>query len=506
MTARTGPIWTRPAVLLAGATLVLHLLANGHYGFFRDELYFIVCGRRLDWGYVDQPALVPLLASWSHGLFGDFLLGFRLLPALALTATVALTCEFARVVGGGRFAQWLAGVCVLLGPMFLLDGVLFSTDMFQALTWLALGWVLVRLEQTGNERWWLAFGAIAGISLNTKYLIGFYVVALAVGLLATPQRRSLLHRWVYLGALLAGLMLLPNLLWQQAHGWPFIEFGNGSVSGKNVEMPPLGFFLQQAAFTGPLAMIVWLCGLWAGAVRPRLAVARAFPIAWLILLLAFDASHGKAYYLSAIYPTLLVFGAVQIERWLVNAVARTAALAGVVVLGALMAPFTLPILPVDVFIRYQKAVGYMPSVGEHQRLGVLPQYYADMFGWPEMATTIAAVYGSLPPQDRARAVFFGNNYGEAAAIDVFGGRLGLPPAVSGHNNYYLWGPRGHDGSVIIIIGGDRKHYEELFDSIEIAGRVHTPYAMPYETDQPIYVLRGMRPSLEDYWPEVKSYL
>jgi hypothetical protein len=148
----------------------------------------------------------------------------------------------------------------------------------------------------------------------------------------------------------------------------------------------------------------------------------------------------------------------------------------------------------------------MPSVGEHQRLGVLPQYYADMFGWPEMAARIAAVYGSLPPQDRARAVFFGNNYGEAAAIDVFGGPLGLPPAVSGHNNYYLWGPRDHDGSVIIIIGGDRKHYEELFDSIEIAGRIDTPYAMPYETDQPIYVLRGMKPPLQDYWPEVKSYL
>jgi 4-amino-4-deoxy-L-arabinose transferase-like glycosyltransferase len=295
-------------------------------------------------------------------------------------------------------------MCVVLGPMFLLDGVLFSTDMFQALTWLALGWVLVRLEQTGDGRWWLAFGAIAGVSLNTKYLIGFYVVALAVGLLATPQRRSLLHRWVYLGALLAGLMLLPNLLWQQAHGWPFIEFGNGSASGKNIEMSPLAFFLQQATFTGPLAMIVWLCGLWAGAVRPKLAVARAFPIAWLILLLAFDASHGKAYYLSAIYPTLLVFGAVQIEHWLVNAMARAAALAGVAVLGALVAPFTLPILPVDVFIRYQKAVGYMPSAGEHQRLGVLPQYYADMFGWPEMAARIATVYGSLPPQNRARGV------------------------------------------------------------------------------------------------------
>jgi hypothetical protein len=505
VTERVGQIWTRPSLLLAFASFVLHALANGHYGIFRDELYFIVCGGRPDWGYVDQPAVVPLLASWSHAIFGDFLWGFRLLPALVMTATVALTSEFARVVGGGRFAQWLAGLCTLLGPIFLLQGVLFSTDMFQALTWLGLGWVLVRLEQTGDERWWLAFGAIAGFGLNTKYLIAFYLVALAVGLLATPQRRSLLRPWVYFGALLAGVMVAPNLLWQQVHGWPFIDLGKAASSGKNIEMSPLAFLLQQVIFTGPLATIVWLFGLWACVARPKLAVARAFSIAWVILLLAFDTSHGKAYYLSAIYPTLLAFGAVRIEEWVGNALARGAALAGVVLLGALAAPLTLPILPIDVFIRYQNAIGLKPSAGEHQTLGVLPQYYADMFGWQEMAEKVAAVYWSLPVQDRAHAVFFGENYGEAAAIDVFGRHLGLPAAISGHNNYYIWGPRAHDGRVIIIVGGSTKHYADLFSSFEIAGRIATPYAMPYETDKPIYVLRGMKTPLQDYWPEVRAY-
>jgi hypothetical protein len=502
---KAGQCWARPSVVLALASFALHALANGHYGIFRDELYFIVCGDRPDWGYVDQPAVVPLLASWSHTLFGDFLWGFRLAPALVMTATVALTAEFARAVGGGRFAQWLAGSCVLLGPIFLIQGVLFSTDMFQALTWLGLGWVLVRLEQTGDERWWLAFGAIAGFSLNTKYLIAFYLVALAVGLLATPRRRSLLRPWIYLGALLAVLMVMPNLLWQHAHGWPFIELGKAAASGKNIEMSPPAFFLQQAILTGPLATIVWLCGLWAGLVRPKLAVARAFPIAWLILLLVFDASHGKAYYLSAVYPTLLTLGAVRLEEWVGNAIARGAALAGVVVLGALAAPLTLPILPIDVFIRYQRAIGFVPSAGEHQTLGVLPQYYADMFGWREMAEKVAAVYWSLPPQDRARAVFFGNNYGEAAAIDVFGRRLGLPHAISGHNNYYIWGAGGHDGSVIIIVGGNAQHYTDTFRSFEIAGQIAAPNAMPYETDLPIYVLRDMKMPLQDYWPQVKAY-
>ena len=505
MTEKTAPAWSRPSVLLALACLMLHALANGNYGIFRDELYFIVCGDHPAWGYVDQPSVVPLLASWSHAIFGDFLWGFRLLPALAMTVTVALRAEFTRAIGGGRFAQWLAGLCVLLAPMFLLDGVLFFTDMFQAMTWLGLGWVLVRLEQTGDERLWLPFGAIAGFSLNTKYLIAFYLAALAIGLLATPLRRSLARRWVYAGALLAALMVLPNVWWQQAHGWPFLELGRAAAAGKNIAMSPPAFFLQQIVFVSPAMTLVFLCGLWAGIVRPNFKVFRAFPIAWLILFLVFDASHGKAYYLSPIYPTLLALGAMRIEEWFAGRRARAAALAVVAITGALTAPFALPILPVDMFVRYEQSVGFMPSAGERDTVGLLPQYYADMFGWREMAQKIAAVYWSLPQADRARAVFFGNNYGEAAAIDVFGRALGLPPAIAGHNNYYLWGPRGHDGSVIIIIGGSPQHYADLFRSYAVAGHIDAPYAMPYETGQPIYVLRGMKQPLSQYWPQVKSY-
>jgi hypothetical protein len=446
-----------------------------------------------------------LLASWSYAAFGDFLLGFRLLPALAMTATVALASELARGVGGSRFAQWLAGLCVLLGPIFLIQGVLFSTDLFQALTWLALGWVLVRLEQTRDERWWLVFGAIVGFSLNTKYLLAFFLLAFAAGMLVTPLRRSLLRPWVYLGALIAGLMVLPNVLWQQAHGWPFLELGKAASGGKNIEMSPLAFFLQQIIITGPLASIVWLIGLWAGAARPQLMTSRAITVAWLILMAIFDVSHGKPYYVSAIYPMLLVFGAVRVEQWLSNSVARRAALSAVTVLGVLAAPLTLPILPLDVFIRYQQAIGFMPSSGERQTIGELPQYYADMFGWKTMAEKVAGVYWSLPEADRTRAVFFGNNYGEAAAIDVFGNRLGLPPAISGHNNYFLWGPRDHDGSVMIIVGGDPEHYADMFNSFDVAGRIETPYAMPYETNLPIYVLRGLKIPLQNRWPALKGY-
>jgi len=493
-------------VVLAIACFLLHALANGRYGFFRDELYFIVCGGRPDWGYVDQPPVVPLLAAGSHALFGDFLWGFRLLPALAMTATVAATAEFVRLIGGGRFAQWLAGLCVLLGPVFLLFGVLFFTDMVQPLTWLGLAWVLVRLEQTKDERWWLAFGAIAGFSLETKYSMAFFLAALAVGLVFTPRLKSLRRPWIYLGALVAVVLILPNLLWQQAHGWPFLELGKAAAGGKNLAMSPPEFLLQQLIDIGPWAAPVWLCGLWACLVRPPMPLARAFAVAWLALMAALIVLHGKPYHPAGVYPILLAFGAQRLEAWTRAASwARGAALAGVAALGLLAAPFTLPILPVDAFVRYQKAIGFMPQTGERLTTAVLPQYYADMFGWPQMAARVAAVYRALPPADRAKAVFYGENYGEAAAIDVFGRRLGLPPAISGHNQYFLWGPRGHDGSVIIIIGGSPQHYADLFNRFDVVGRIDTPYAMPYETGQPIYVLRDMKTPLPAFWPMVKHY-
>jgi hypothetical protein len=501
-------LWTRPSLYLALAAIGIHLLANGHYGFFRDELYFIVCGQRPDWGYVDQPLLIPLIAAWSYALFGNFLLGFRLAPALAMAATAALTAEFARALGGGRFAQILAGVCFLGAGYFLAAGTYITTDMLQALTWLGVSWCLVRLMQSGDERWWIAIGLIAGFSLWSKYLIAFYVVALAVGLIATPLRRSLARPWIYAGAGIALVMILPNIMWQWAHGWPFLEVGAAGAGGKNLALSPLSFFGQQFLLMGPASAPVWLAGLWAASVRPRRAAYRIFPIAYFLLCFVFIASHGKAYYLSSIYPVFFSFGAVAIELWLRNLAARRVLLAAIAASGAIFSPIAVPVLPVKTYIAYASAIGMGPSATatERIRLGVLPQQYADMFGWPEMAAKIAGVYNALPPEERAKAVFFGQNYGEAAAIDIFGRKLGLPPAISTHNNYYLWGPRGYDGSVWIVIGGNYQQMVGLFQSVEKVGVTDSPYAVPYETNQPIYVLRGLKEPMAVLWPSLKRYL
>lgn len=499
--------WRRPSVMLALVTLALHLLTSGRYGFFLDELYFIVCGQHLAWGYVDQPPLVPLIAWLSRAVFGDFLPGFRLVPALVWAATVMFTAEFARLLGGGRFAQWLAGLCALLAPVYLTLGLFVYTDVMQPLVWLGVSWCLVRLVQTGNERWWIALGAIVAFGLWSKYAIAFYILALGLGALVTPLRFSLVRPWVYAGAALALVLIAPNIFWQWSQGWPFVEVVSAGVNGKNLALSPLEFFKQQILLMGPLSAPVWLAGLWAFGVRPAHPSFRVFPAAYILLFVYFVAQHGKANYLVPIYTVLFGGGAVYLEAKFRSVALRSAALAVIALTGLTLLPLAVPVLTEEAYIAYAAALGFGPSstAGDKQARGRLPQHFADMHGWREMAEKVAVVYHALPPSERAHAVFFGRDYAEASAIDVFGPKLGLPSAISGHNQYWLWGPRGHEGSVMIVVGGDPDNYAREFRSVEKVGWIDTPYAMPAETNIPIYVLRGPKTPLPKLWPQLKHF-
>jgi Dolichyl-phosphate-mannose-protein mannosyltransferase len=496
----------RPSIALGAACLLLHLLINNRYAIFRDELYFIVCGQHPALGYVDQPPLIPWIAGASHALFGEALLPLRLIPALAMSATTALAAEFAHLLSGRGFAQWLCGLAVLFGPIFLVDGLLLSTDALQPLTWLACAWCLTRLAQTDDQRWWLGFGLAVGISLASKYLILFYLVGLAFGVLATPLRGSLLRPQIYLGGLIALLFLAPSLYWQAENGWPFLELGKAGA-GKNIVLSPLAFLGQQILFVGPTAAPIWLAGLWRFGARGPLPALRALSIAYAVTGVFVYVLHGKAYYLTPAYPALLAGGAVAIEAWLARPALRWIAAGLIAIPGVLAAPLALPILPPGDYAPYARAFGMSPQSTATEKLApsALPQQLADMFGWREMAEKVSAAYKALPAEERAKAVFFGRNYGEAAAIDVYGPALNGPPAISGHNNYFLWGPRGFDGSVALVVGGDEARYAQAYQSVTRVGELDSAYAMPYETNIPIYLLRGRRAPLAEGWAAAKHF-
>jgi 4-amino-4-deoxy-L-arabinose transferase-like glycosyltransferase len=503
MTTTRAPWLTHPAVILGALALVIHAIANQHYDFFRDELYFIVCGRHPAWGYVDQPPLVPLIAGFADWAAPGSLLALRAMPALLSAATIAATVVLVRRLGGAIFAQWLAGLCVLLAPFNLTLGLLLVTDLFLPLAWIGCSLVLIDIVRTGDQRRWLIIGAIAGFALWSKYLILFNLVALAAVMPFTPLRRAFATPWPYLAALLAALIVAPNLLWQWSHGWPFLEIGAHGASGKNIAMSLPQYLLSEVVLFGPTAAIVWIAGLAALAFSARWQLYRVFALQYAVFILIEVVLHGKDYYAASLYPTLFAFGAVAIEAAVSRVALRGALVAIVVAVGMLAAPMALPLLPVDRFIAYERALGYTPAPMETRALSVLPQLYADMFGWREMARQVSRAYWALSEDERAKAVFAGGNYGETAAVDVFGDRM--PPSISGHNNYFIWGPRGHDGSVMIVIGGDYRQMVSLFRSVEKVGTTDARYAMPYETGQPIYVLRGLKGPMAVLWPTLKRY-
>ena len=502
--ASRRPPLAYPALILGAAVLILHAFVNQHYGYFRDELYFIVCGRHPDWGYVDHPPLIPLIAGFADWAAPGSLLALRALPALMAAATVGATVMLVRLLDGGRYAQWLAGLCVLLAPIDLTFGLLLYTDLFLALAWIGCSAILIGMARTGDHRQWIWIGLIAGLALWSKYAILFNLATLALVLPFSPQlRRGLITPYPYLAAAAALAIIAPNIVWQWRHGWPFLEVGAAGVNGKNIAMSLPEYLLSQVMLQNPGAALVWVAGLAAVAFAPRWRLHRIFALQWAVLILVEVASHGKDYYPASLYPILFAFGAVAIEAACRPTWARGAVAGIVVALGATGAPMAIPLLPVDRFIAYEQALGYAPPASEHRQLTALPQLFADMFGWREMAKTVSNAYWALPAAERAQAVIKGRNYGEAAAIDLFGDRL--PPAISGHNNYYLWGPGRHDGSVIIAIADDLKEAETVCASVETVGQIGSPHAMPDETELLLIICRGLKIPLVDFWPRFKNY-
>ena len=299
--SRTFRLLDHPAICLGLTAFALHLWVNGSYGYFRDELYFIVCGRHPAWGYTDQPPLTPLVAAASDAAFHS-LRGLRLIPAIAAGATAALTASTARMLGGGLYAGWLAGLAVLAGGALQLFGVLMITDTLQPLAWLACGLCIIRAEQDQEPRWWLAAGAIAGIAFLAKYTVALYLGSIALGLLATPERRLLMRWEPWAAVLIASAIAAPNLVWQAANDWPFVAHTAVLAAHKNIPLSPLAFLLQELLTLGPASAPIWLAGLAAFALWPRFAHLRWVAVSWVVLIAAAVAGRGRPYYLAGAYP------------------------------------------------------------------------------------------------------------------------------------------------------------------------------------------------------------
>lgn len=498
---------TPPGVwIIATALFALLMWVAPRYGYFRDELYYMACGEHPAWGYVDQPPLIGWFAWLLQHTIGTSLYALRVLPALAASASIWLTARPTRELGGERRAEVFAALLAAVMPVAITMAHLFTMNAFDFLLWPALALILVRIENVGDPRLWLAFGAIAGITILNKYGVIFFLFALLAGTLATRWRRWFANMYCWMGILLTIFIALPNFLWQQQRHFPFLELmRNIRRNGRDVALPSLGFFLQQLQIVNPVSMLAVLAGaIW----LLRKQRYRALGIAFVIFYLALMLIKAKNYYLAPVYPMMFAAGAVAVTQWTDRRRLRwipfaTASLALVVL--ALTLPLFIPVLNVSHFQQYMRVTGLKEPEFEHHKQAALPQIYADMFGWPEMVEQVAAFYNTLTPEQKQRTAIWGDNYGVAAAIDFFGPRYGLPKAVGGHQSYFIWGPRDYHRVDFINLGShDDETLRHDCDSVRVVGRADHPLSRSDEQFD-IYYCQGLRMDLQQVWPKTKKW-
>jgi len=482
------------------ARLLLHLLSNGQYGFHRDELAVLDDAHHLAWGYVAYPPLTPWLAHVSMQLFGDSLTAFRVPAALAQAMVMLIAGLVARELGGRRMAQVVAALAAACAPFSMLQGAELQYAGIECAWWVLAAWMLLKLANGGDRRWWLGVGAVIGLGMLTRYTMLVWSTALAIGILATPLRRQLATPWPWLGAALSLLVFAPNAWWQWQHDFIYLDFVQ-HIHARDVRIGRSDGFLAHQLLVGasPLTAPLWIAGLlWLVFAN---AAARWRVLAWLYIvpLLLFLLTKARDYYMAPAYPLLLAAGAVALEAGIARLRSRGALLARVAVAlvllaaGASTALVMLPIWPVD-------SSGWRIARKFHGE-------FVEQVGWPELVAQVATVYRALPPAERARTAIYANNYGEAGAIDRYGPRYGLPGAISGINSYWYRGYGNPPPTTVIVLGDDAQGIADTPATCTLAARVRFPHGVENEESghPDIYLCRDLRFDWAKAWPAMQAF-
>jgi 4-amino-4-deoxy-L-arabinose transferase-like glycosyltransferase len=484
-------------IYLGLATIIVHLLAGGYYGFHRDELATLDDARHLAWGYVAYPPLTPFFARISLMLFGTSLTGFRFFSAVAQAVAAVLTGLMAREMGGGRGAQLVAAAAAV--PFCLAAGALMQYVSFDCLCWVLAAYFVVRLLKSDDPRWWVAVGSAIGVGMMTKYTMGFFAVGIAAGVLLTPARRYLKSKWLWIGVTLSILFFLPNILWQAQHHFISLNFLH-DIHERDVRIGRTREFLPDQLKMTLLAFPLWIAGLYFYLFASAGRRFRMLGWMYLVPFVLFVIAKGRGYYLAAAYPMLYASGAVWGEQWLKSVgqlwkgIARALAWAALVADIVLVGVIAMPAAPVN-SARWKFASRNNGDLVEE-------------LGWPELVQTVAQIRDSLPAQDRVRLGILAANYGEAGAINLYGPKYGLPAAISGINSFWQRGYGNPPPETLIVLGFSQRFRDRHFSSCELLAHTPNPYNIENEEtrDHPdLYVCRGLRQSWPEFWKDFHYY-
>jgi hypothetical protein len=489
-------------------SLGVHLVVNalGRYGYFRDELYYLACTRHLAAGYVDQPPLSIYVLAIASRLLGSSVFAIRLVPAVASSLSVIALCLLVRRLGGQATAMIVASLCFLASPQLLGTYTCYSMNSLDVLFWLLITHAVLSVVKRPTLSAWLWLGTIVGLGLLNKTSVLWLATGVAMVVLFTGLRRELRRPGPYLAAATACVIFSPFVLWNLRHGLPHLEFMRNATSGKYASLTRARFLADQFLSMNPIVFLVVLPGLWWCLFDREGRRFRALGIMFLTVFAVLLANaHTKAEYVAAAYLPLFACGGIPIarlaDRW--RRIALPVVVGLLILSGVVLAPLAMPILPTDAYVRYTKRLGIAPKSAEGKRLSDLPQSFADMNGWEELARDVSAAYQTIPQGERGTTVAFVGNYGEAGALELYADRYDLPRVICSHNAYWFWGPGATPITTFIRLGGERDDYLETYGEVTLAAVHHAPHAMPYEDDLGIFIARDRRIAIQAAWPEAK---
>ena len=492
--------------------LIIYLITQVlfSYGIFRDELYYLACANRFALGYVDHPPLsIYILGVWKY-LFGDSLIAIRFVPALISSLALFILGLFTLQLGGKKSAIIITMLSFMFTPIFLGMNTIYSMNSFDYFFWILSAYLFLKIIQTDNKKYWIWLGVVLGFGLLNKTSVLWLGAGILIGTIVTPLRKDLKSQYPYIAFIIAMLIFSPFIIWNITHDFAHLEFMRNAATRKYGGLSPISFIMDQILIHNPVAMLIWIPGLMFFFYKKDSKQFRPIGFIWLItFLILLINGNSKGEYISAAYPILFAGGSVLIEKWgaLPNrGWVKYSVAIPVLMVAFLLAPLARPLLSPESFIKYQSALGLEPPSNEGHELVGLPQFYADMFGWEDLAKNVSKVYEALPPKERDNTLVYCTNYGKAGAIEYYSKKYPLPKVFCPHNSYWYWWPSNIKYSTVIIIGGEIEDYYDSLIEVSDVGFHKTKYSMPYENNLHIFIGRKLKGSIDDIRTRVKNFI
>lgn len=490
--------------------LLQSALTGPEYDLHRDEYLHLDQANHLAWGYLSVPPMTSWI-SYLIKLLDNSFFWVKFFPALFGALTIIIVWKTIEELKGGLYALILGATCILFSVLLRLN-TLYQPNSLDVLCWTAFYYSTVKYLSSGKSKWLAIAAMVFAVGFLNKYNIVFLLFGLIPGILLTEERTVFKSKFFYLSILVALLMILPNLIWQYQNGFPVFHHLQQLSETQLVNVDRWGFLRSQLFFVaGSLPAIV--AGLYALLVDADFKKYRLFFWSFFFTLGAFLFFRAKDYYALGLYPVYVAFGAVYLEKILVAGWRK--------VLRPL--PVLLPILffiPMYLYVFPNRSPEYVQQRLETYRaLGLLrwedgkdhllPQDFADMLGWRELASTVDSIYARVP--DRERTLVLCDNYGQAGAINYYTTK-GIR-AVSFNADYINWFDLDQQYVNLIRVKTNRELDQEFretspfFETATLGGSIKDPFAREYGTA--VFLFKGAKVNINERIKrevaEVKNY-